>query len=88
MINNIKFGFLNYLPIEKDYYFIYGMILGLENKILLGYKREKPTKPDFVRDLCLKVYNLYQDDVLNPLSNSNKPSERLRNVLQGILTVK
>lgn len=65
---------MNYLPIDKDYYFIYGMMIGLENKILVGYKKEKPNKPDIVRDLCTKVFEMYQDDCLNPLKLDNKPS--------------
>lgn len=88
MKNNVSFGFLNFQTIAGRIYYVYGMIIGIETKVIVAFQQDKPLSNEMVRDLCLSIYGLYVNDVLNPFHQLNDgPSANLLRKLQTFIAV-
>ena len=61
--------------IGENLYFLYGLKIGVDVKIIIGFKNDKPEKTDEVKEICLRIYHQYIDDQLNPFNNEVIPSE-------------
>lgn len=62
MINNVAFGFLNYSTINESLYYVYGMVIGIETKIIVAFKDDRPLKNEEAKLLCSKIFNFYIED--------------------------
>ena len=78
MKNNVSFGFLNFQTIKGKIYYVYGMMIGIETKILIAFRQDTPLTNDIIKDFCMAIYNLYLNDMLNPFHEINEgPSKNL-----------
>ncbi len=69
MKNNVSFGFLNFQTIAGRIYYIYGMLIGVETKVLVAFTQDRPLSNENIRETCLSIYNMYLGDVLNPFNS-------------------
>ena len=60
--------------------------MGVEMKILLIFKGDKPRDSSVVQKLCFDIHSLYLRDVLNPFNESeSEPSDDLKAQLMSYL---
>ena len=51
MRNNVTFGFLNFQTIERETFFVYGLLAGIETKVLVAFRKDKPSENDRVQQV-------------------------------------
>lgn len=84
--NNVSFGFLNFQTVESEVFFVYGMIVGIETKLFLAFRKAKPIDADRVQQLALEVYAMYSRDILNPFHDASEgPSPNFKASLEIML---
>lgn len=84
MKNNISFGFLNFQTIKGKIYYIYGMMVGIETKIIVAFQHDRPLNNEIIKDVCMAIYNMYLSDTLNPFHKVNEgPSKNLQSKLES-----
>ena len=56
------------------------MSIGLQTKIIIAFKNDKPHRNEEPRNLCQKIFDFYIEDQLNPFNDilQYKPSDRLQ----------
>lgn len=87
MKNNVSFGFLNFQTINGRIYYVYGMLIGIETKVIVAFQQDKPLNNEVIKDVCYNIYNLYINDVLNPFHVVGDPlSSNLLSKLQNYIT--
>ena len=86
MKNNVSFGFLNFQTINGRIYYVYGMLIGIETKVVVAFQQDKPLNNEIIKDVCYGIYNLYLSDVLNPFhAVGDRPSAHLLGKLQAYI---
>jgi hypothetical protein len=62
------------------------MVIGIETKIFLAFRKAKPVDPDRVQQVALEVYSLYCRDVLSPFHGpEDGPSAHFRSTIEIML---
>ncbi len=86
MRNNVTFGFLNFQTIERETFFVYGLLIGIETKIIVAFRKDKPNENERVQQLCLEIHKRFTEDQLNPFQSAPyAPSKNLQAQLNSYL---
>ena len=86
MKNNVSFGFLNFQTIDGRVYYVYGMLVGIETKVIVAFQQDKPLNNENIKDVCHSIYSMYLSDVLNPFhAVGDRPSAHLLARLQNYI---
>jgi len=72
--------------VQRDTYFVYGLLIGIETKIIVAFRKDKPSENERVQQVCNEVYRIYTEDQLNPFqSHPYSPSQNMLSRLNTLL---